>query len=73
MRIYTERTLVAKDAKWQQKFWSDCADIQTDLSIQWAHMSDSMSSQVTVYIIPCRIVYILTHLRLETPKQVTGK
>ena len=41
---------IAKDAKFlhaDNEDWSDCADAQADLSLHWAHMSDSTFSHVT--------------------------
>ena len=37
-----------KCAKW--RFWSDCANAQTDLNLHWAHMSGGTFSHVVAHI-----------------------
>ena len=35
----------------QRRLWSDCADVQSDLSLRWAHMSDGTFSDIAAHLI----------------------
>ena len=56
--VWSESSLgafwIANDAKFlhaDNEDWSDCADVQADLSLHWAHMSEATYSHVAAQIL----------------------
>ena len=55
IRIFTGRDLDSQECNvstcGQQRLWPDCADVQADLSLRWAHMSEGTLPDVATRIV----------------------